>query len=188
MQAQAGEWLPPRNSVSQYANSPGRWAFIVALLALGLSTITIAAIVPRRDRLDRATAALLACAGAGFVLAAAVPAPPVDQQDPLRDVVHQAGAISGTFALSIGGLLVAFRNRHSVAGRLALAIAAVGAVALGLLTLVNFDIDVMGFGRRESWALHQSISLVCMVVVVLMLPSAVSSQLSGHGRAPGGHV
>lgn len=173
MQALADEWLPPENSVSQYANSRGRWAFVAALLSLGLAVIVVAAMAPRSTRRDRVAAGLLTAAGAGFVLAALVPAPPLGDESPLSDAMHQAGAIVGTFALTVGGLLLAARSRDSSTGRAAFAVATVGAVALGLLTLVNFDIDVVGLGRRESWALHQSISLVCMVIVVLLLPAAL---------------
>lgn len=171
MQARAGEWLPPRNSVSQYANSPGQAAFVVALIALGLAAVVVALIVPRASRADRIGAALLLIAGCGFVLAAVVPAPPVGGIAPLNDVLHQAGGIFGTFALTIGGTLLSWLHRDSVPGRVLLAVASSSVVFLALLTLVNFDIDVVGFGRRESWALHQSASLVCMVVVVALLPS-----------------
>lgn len=112
------------------------------------------------------------------MLAALLPAPPLGDESPLSDAVHQAGAIVGTFALTVGGLLLAARSRECSAGRAAFAVSTVGAVALGLLTLVNFDIDVVGLGRRESWALHQSISLVCMVIVVLLLPSALRRRRS----------
>lgn len=173
MQVLADEWLPPRDSVSQYANSPAHAAFVVALLALGLAAVVVALIAPRATRADRSGAALLVLAGCGFVLAAAVPAPPVGGTAPLNDVLHQAGGISGTFALTIGGALLSWLHRHSMPGRFLLAVASSSVVFLVLLTLVNFDIDVVGFGRRESWALHQSASLVCMVVVVALLPSVL---------------
>lgn len=179
MQAQTGEWFPPENSLSQYANGPGRWAFVAALLALGMSTIAVAGLVPRPRRVERV---LLAVAGAGFVLAALIPAPAVGDEAPISDAVHQAGAITGTFGLSIGGMLLAWHYRHSLPGRCLLAAAAIGAVALLLLTLANFDIDLIGLGRRESWALHQSVSLTCMVLVVLLLPTALSPTPPGARR------
>lgn len=172
MQLQAGMWLPPKNSLSQYANTPGRWSFVVALFALGLAAAVVAALVPRIARIDRAAAWMLGIAGAGFVLAAAIPAPALEEHNPFSDALHQAGAICGTFALTIGGLLLAWRYRHSVAGWCALVVSCAAAIALVLLTMSNFDVDVTGLGRRESWALHQSISLVCMVLVVALLPTA----------------
>lgn len=176
MQVISGQWLPPTNSISQYANTPARGAFVVAVLALGAAALGTAEMLRRSGRRDRAAAVLLTIAGAAFILAALVPAPAPDAADPLSDIVHQAGAILGTFALTIGGLVAAVRHRYSPAGRCALTAAATGGIALALLTLANFDLDLIGLGRRESWALHQSISLVCMVATLAILPSALTTQ------------
>jgi hypothetical protein len=195
MQVRAGEWLPPTHSLSQYANGAGSAEFVVALLALGLAAVTTAGLVPRdargvgagrASRVDSVAGVLLAVAGAGFVFAALVSAPAVGEQDPLNDALHQAGAITGTFGLSIGGLLLALRHRKSRFGRPLLAIALLGTVALSLLSLANFDIDLTGLGRREAWALHQSVSLVCMVLMLALLPSVLLG--TGSADSKGTHA
>ncbi|GAB3300969.1 DUF998 domain-containing protein [Epidermidibacterium keratini] len=166
MQAASGDWLPPEVSMSQYANGPLGWTFATALGALGVAIFCLAYLASRVRR-STPVALLLGLSGAGFALAALVPAS-VDQRT-TADAVHQAGATLGLVFLILGACAVAVPLRSETTARSAITFAVLAATSLVLLAAAAYGIEPFGLGAQHAWALYQSIAVVCEVVIVYLL-------------------
>lgn len=157
--------------MSQYANSRLGWTFAAALGGLGLAIfalVYLACLSPRR----RAAASPSGVSGAGFVLAALVPASA--GQRTTADAVHQAGATVGLVFLLLAALVVAAPLRREPLARSVLVLVAIAGASLVMLVAAAYRIEPWGLGAQRAWALYQTIAVVCEVAIVYLLLALLS--------------
>ena len=181
MQWVTGEWFPPENSISQYANSEAAWLLTTCLATLGLAVACLSWLTTHHPR-EELPAILLGMSAFGLLLSAAVPAT-AGGHDPqnLQSNIHQVGGILGMLCLAIAAILLATPRTKTWAGRACLLTAAVTLAALILMAAAVYDVEPTGLGRQRAWALYQSIAATCEAVFVLAL-AALLRQFPGRTR------
>lgn len=171
MQAVNGDWMPPRESFSQYANGRGGWLFMAVVLAMAGASACLAVLASARHRI---AAVLLRLAAIGFTIDAFVPADAGGPQT-AAGAVHKGAAGVALIALALAGLVVGttLDRKQRAMGALIIGLSVIAGISLVLLLASAYGIDPTGLGQRESWALHQSIAVTSEIAALAALSVAV---------------